>query len=249
MNITPDISNVIVAGPWSVGKTQFIGRLRGFLEREQGISLVLQHSDRLAFEDAVLKDTENGIMQPDGSILGAHSLVEKMGGRGEVQFRLLDGSLGNEAHRKMLGELTETKPGTVNLVEYALGKKKSAEEGEKLDQSGHFLVEHLFLSGAIHKTLVIQLYAPYKRRFDWNKGRKDGINEETFSIYAKPGGEISGLDVWRMRNHLIRLNNRGSLDNLAGQTYYNYIQLRLIKEGDPKTIEGRPPSIMDRGRR
>lgn len=247
---TREISNLIVMGNWGAGKTQFILRLWHLLEREQGIADVILRSDRLAFEEEVFKDTRGGTKTSEGYIIGNHSILEKLGEPGKSEFKLLDGTLGNLAHVKMLDELKEVNPGVTRVVEYATGPTTAAREGITLDQSAHFVVERTRNSGALKHTLLIELHAPYAERHSRNPDRIDPVAEDAFIIYGQEGGNIGLLDRWILGDHFLPINNsRTDLDRLVQRVYFDTIQRRLMLDENIYSKEGRPASAMRRDRR
>lgn len=250
MNTIPrDISNIIVTGNWGVGKTQLIIRLHNYLTREKGINAVHLMSDRIRFEEAVRLDTLNGARQPDGSIIGPHSILVKDGFPGYMDFRVLGGAPFNQVHRDMLKELRGTTPGEVRLMEYAIGKTTSINKGEVLDQSGHFIVESLIDSGAVDKTLIVQLDAPFNVRRKYQEKRDDPTDMQAFDTYGQPGGLISVRDGRRIGNHLVRVKNKGiDLDTLTERIFFDHIRSRLLRDETHLSIEG-GSSFMPKGSR
>ncbi len=250
MNSFGNISNIIIAGNWAAGKTQFIVRLRNYVDGEKGINSIHLDSDRFHFEDVVFRDTQNGTVNSDGSITGPHSILVKRAERGHTIFRALDGNLFNEEHKQMVIALKDTRPGEVRIVEYATGPNTSFQKGEVLDQSGHLIVETLIKSGALRSTLLLELSAPYELRHDRNLKRWDPVDETAFERYGQSGGQISKLDELRMRGHLIRINNKKmGLDELVRHMFYRNIQSRLMREFAPNDVEGGLASTRNRERR
>ncbi len=216
--------NIIVMGNWGAGKTTFCGQLQGLLSSELGIQRVVYDSDRFWFEDAVRSDTR-----------GEHSMLVADGPRGHMIFRALDGSMFNQAHRQMIAQLADTEPRVMTVVEYATGQNGKFQEGELLDQSARFLVEHLIQSGAADHTLLIQLYRPFDLRRQSNLVREDATDMTAFDTYGQEGGLVTPEDAARLGENFLPLNNVGSLEALVANTYRDHIQPRLAIGA---TIEG-----------
>lgn len=233
------ISNIVTIGNWGVGKSGFLSALTPLIQNEKGIKKVVFDSDRYHFEDVVRADTRGGERLSDGSILGSHSIMVQDGPRGSMRFRVLDGSIFNNEHRKMLQDLVRRESGVVRLIEYATGPTSSFQEGEKLDQSGRFAIKQLITSGAIHSTLLIELGAPYDLRERRNRIRKDRVDEKAFELYGQPGGEVEHDDAIRLGNHFLRAENHvDGIDQLAERIFKIRIQPYLLRDDVITSQEG-----------
>jgi hypothetical protein len=250
MNTIPrDTSNIIVIGNWGAGKTRFFGALTPLIAGEKGIKSIHFDSDRFAFEDAVRSDTDGFSREPDGSIIGPHSILVKDGSKGHMDFRALDGLIFNEAHRRMLSQLARHEPGVLRLVEYASGPSTSFQQGELLDQSGHFVVKTLIESGAIRNTFVIELEAPFELRKIRNKTREDPVDPIAFELYGQPGGDMTMDDSAALGEHFLHVQNRTpGIETLVSRVFYEHLKHRLLLDGHVPSIEG-TTSALRRSRR
>ncbi|KKW11557.1 MAG: hypothetical protein UY48_C0016G0004 [Candidatus Gottesmanbacteria bacterium GW2011_GWB1_49_7] len=233
------IANVIVMGNWGVGKSQFIEELSNMISQERGIRNIFFDSDRYYFEDAVRKDTAGKAPEPDGSIIGLHSVLVEDGPRGRMIFRALDGTIFNEAHREMLYGLSQCTPGVIRTVEYATGPNNSFQQGEELDQSGRFVVKHLVEGKVILQTFVIELEAPFAVRKKRNTTREDPVDAIAFELYGKPGGKITNEDAALLGENFLHVKNHSvPLERSARRVFQEYLQSRLLRDEREQTIEG-----------
>ena len=235
------IQHVIVIGNFGVGKTEFIKLLAPRILAESGIHAVVQSSDRLYFEQAVRRDTQGKPIQSDGSVRGAHSVMVKDGVSGHMSFFPLDGSIFNEAHKRMIRDIAgRTSAGTINLVEYATGPNGSFTTGEALDQSARFLVDALDAHHLIDRTLVIELSASFDLRKHRNNTRKDTVEPRAFELYGQPGGNMTDPDADRLGNLFIHLQNEKGvvLDQIVSEVFFSMHHL-FAKDTNVRGSEGR----------
>jgi hypothetical protein len=230
-------STILVIGNWGVGKTRFLSLISPMVAKETGIKQILFDSDRFYFEDAVRRDTAGKTPEADGSFVGPHSVMVADGPKGQMLFRALDGSIFNEAHRRMLASLKDQKAGVIRLVEYATGPSTAFGQGELLDQSAHFVAENLIASGAVPTTLVVELSAPFDIRKRRNAIREDKVDEKAFELYGQPGGGMTEEDASRLGLHFIHVENHTTgLETLVARVFYEHIQPNLLCEGQSSTL-------------
>ena len=184
------INAVIVTGNWASGKTELTSALSQFLVRGN-IPFVLD-SDRIRFEDAVLKDT---IEQRGAIRVGPHSYLTEDGPPGKRKFMVRDGLIPNIAHREMISDIAKIgSHGPFRLLEYAVGPSIYEFEGEKREppflQEGKYLLEWLGEFGVLNKVLIVELLARVSIRYQRQKVRGDATDFVAFSSFAGDGGEL-----------------------------------------------------------
>ncbi len=152
-------------------------------------------SDRIRLEDRVVVDATGGTIKPDGSVVGAHSILfDGSKPPGRKVFQVTDGLLLNEEHDEMIRIATTHRNPDGVVLEYALGSDIHFPSAPDLPllQSGESLFRRLERFPVVDNRalIILELEATFDRRMDRNKTRIDGMKPETVQMLFGDGCEF-----------------------------------------------------------
>ncbi len=201
------IKAILIIGKPGCGKSNMVWFLGGILE-EEGYT-VQYLSDRIWLEEGVLKDTAQAHMLPDGTKLGIHSKLIADGPPGHRKVHVLDGTILNRAHKKMITHIARVpKSNKVIIAEYAIGPDIDfGSHKEPLFQAAHHLVELLKEFQVLKDVIIFDVEAPLAVREVREGKRRDAMAVETFRAYFPDGGEIEEEDREALGSRYVQYKN------------------------------------------
>lgn len=227
---------IFIIGNSGSGKTEMASLQSSFLNSDGFSPLVI--SDRIWLEEAVISDVgyQVQIVGPEG-LLGPHSKMLADGPPGHRKVHVLDGYLLNRVHEQMVLYVKEKRnKNEIIVAEYATGPDIQFGDGlEPLLQSGQDLLERLERNEVEDKIFLIGVEAPLSVRSARNAARSDGLDEKTFALYFRDGGELPG-DVAKALGIHFHLFDNGYHDPArflreAQQIYYEKVYPLVQQEG------------------
>ena len=215
--IKPSVS-VFVLGNSGSGKTMAVSVLQ-----KQFQSLDLEPeivSDRILLERAIVKDTDGGIVHPDGRVEGDHSfLIDGRLPEGRKKIHVKDGILLNTAHQEIITSAFAHNHEGGMIFEYALGPDVDFGDKEPLLQSGPSMVNWLQKQEQQpdRQIFLLEIKAGFEIRLARNtRLREDPLAEETFREYFPDGGEI-----YSQEKLIHLLGNRGFKYQMIDNNYWD----------------------------
>ena len=205
-NIPRMISAILIIGNAGSGKSVIVWYLGSLLD-EDGVDIQYV-SDRLGLEEGVIKDTKHARPDKDGIRIGKHSKFIADGPPGFKKVHVLDGSLLNQVHKKMLKGLMKKGRDRFVLLEYAVGPDIAfGKKKEPLLQSVKHVVRMLKTYHLVDSVFVIDVEASYSVREKRELRRRDAMAPETFRSYFPDGGQATKRDQKILGTHYVRFSN------------------------------------------
>lgn len=200
------IDTIIVTGNGGAGKSIMVWYLSSLLT-ESGREIIYL-SDRLGLEEGVLKDTKKSKKQADGSKIGKHSKLIADGPPGHKKVHVLDGTILNRYHEKMIASIAKRKNDHILLIEYAIGPQFDFGAGkEPFLQTGDHMVGFLKKYNVKDRIFLIELEAPVSVRHVRQSLRPDAMAQETFEAYFGDGGRMSEKSQKYLGSHYHHFKN------------------------------------------
>lgn len=201
------IDSIFVIGKPGSGKSIMVWYITSLL-LEYGYN-VFHKSDRLGLEEDVLKDTAHTNFQQDGSKIGKHSKLIADGPPGHRKVHVLDGLILNRVHESYVLHIANHKvPGTINLIEYAIGPEIDFGGGkEPLTQTADNLAKNIIKYRIMDRIFIIDVESPFIIRAYREMVRPDAMAPETFRAYFPDGGEMTDSMVKKLGKHYHHFKN------------------------------------------
>jgi hypothetical protein len=227
----PAMNGILFLGTSSSGKTTFITHLRHLLHLHGYVNTLI--TDKSMLERFAQEDLRHIAENTDGAKKGPHGQIFLSNESSESRVDCFDGYYLNKAHEYMMDTLSSVTPPTLLLQEYGVGRDVYFVPGtEPLFQNHRHLMRHLYANELLARVLIIDLDAPFQRRFERQAQKVDRFDEQVFSSVFASMGELSDYEQEELRaanyRHFIVPDMSLSRQKyFASMIFYNLILPRL----------------------